>query len=123
VPPLKVFSDVANVSARVAPGTNLCDYLPDNIQFKKAEVVVPFRYEHGKPLIKPEQLPHLSTMMRRLHSWYLETCKDGIDGMAMGIKSEHDFIGVDTIPVEFEEIWQLYNKDALDKTLMNCYCL
>jgi hypothetical protein len=43
--------------------------------------------------------------------------------MAMGIKDEHDFIGVDTIPVEFEELWQLYNQDALNKILITCYCL
>jgi hypothetical protein len=27
------------------------------------------------------------------------------------------------MPIEFEELWQLYNKNALDKQMMTCYCL
>jgi hypothetical protein len=96
----------------------------DDVQFEMAEVAKEFRYEHGKPLVKPDQLPHLPTMMRRLHDWYLETCrKDGTDSMMLGIKDEHDFIGVDVMPVEFVELFQLFNQEALDKQLMACYCL
>jgi hypothetical protein len=88
-----------------------------------AEDVVPFRYKHGKPFVKPEQLPHLSTMMQRLNNWYMKKCKDGTSSFLEGIRAEHDFIGLDDILIEFEELWQFYNKDALDKTLLTCYCL
>jgi hypothetical protein len=63
-------------------------------------------------------------MMRKLHDWYLEICrKDGTDSMMLAIKDEHDFIGVDVMPVEFMELFQLFNQEALDKQLMTCYCL
>jgi hypothetical protein len=106
------------------PGTTLGDYMGDDIQFETAEVVEQFRYENGKPLVKHDQLPHLPTMMQRLHEWSLETCrKSGTDSLMLGIKDEHDFIGVDLMPVEFVELFQLFNQQALGKQFMTCYCL
>jgi hypothetical protein len=62
-PPLQVSSDIANVPEGVVPGTNLGDYLPDHM-LPKFDDVVPFRYEHGKPFVKPEEIPRLGTLMR-----------------------------------------------------------
>ena len=59
-PPLKVSSDIANHPG-LLPGTTLGDYVGDDVQFEMAEVVEIFRYEHGKPLVKPDH--HLTTMM------------------------------------------------------------
>jgi hypothetical protein len=121
-PPLKVSSDIANHPG-LLPGTTLGDYVGDDVQFETAEVVKIFRYEHGKPLIKPDH-PPLTTMMRRLHEWYLESCrKNGSDSLMVRIKDEHDLIGVDLMPVEFVELFQLFNQEALDKQIMTCYCL
>jgi hypothetical protein len=53
----------------------------------------------------------------------METYKDGTSSFLVGIRAEHDFIEIDDIPIEFEELWQFYNKDALNKTLLTCYCL
>jgi hypothetical protein len=118
-----VFTDIANDSgvAAAGPGFTLGDYVGDDVQFKIAEVA--FRYEHGKRLVKRDLEPHLSTMMRRLHKWYVETCKDGTGSILVGIKDEHDFVGVDSIYVEFDELFQLYNQAALDKSLVGCYCI
>ena len=118
-------TDIANDPGIAAadPGFTLGDYLGDDVQFEMAEVVA-FRYEHGKPLVRPEELPHLPTMMRRLHDWYLEACKEqGPTVSIVGIKDEHDFIGVEELYIEFEELFQLYNQDALDKSIVSCYCL
>ena len=81
-----------------------------------------FRYEYGKPIVKPVH-PPLTTMMRRLHEWYMDTCKSGKDSLMMGIKEEHDLVGTEVLHVQFVELFQLYNQDALDKQLMTCYCL
>ena len=90
-----MFPDIANNPGVAAahPGYTLTDYLGDEVQFEMAEVA--FRYEHGKPLIRPEQLPHLSMMMRRLHDWYLKACNEGTDSIYVGIKDEHYFNGVE----------------------------
>jgi hypothetical protein len=121
-PPLKVFNDTPGVAA-VAPGFNPGDYLSDDVLFESAKVEI-FKYEHGKHLVrsKDDEL-NLSTMMRRLHKLYLDSCKDGKGTILVGIKDDHDFIGDDYFYVEFDEFFQLYNLKALDKTLIACYCL
>jgi hypothetical protein len=54
----------------------------------------------------------------------MDTCsKSGADSMLLRIKEEHDLIGVEVMPVEFIELFQLFNQEALDKQLMTCYCL
>jgi hypothetical protein len=121
-PPLKVFTDIANDPGVVAGGLGITlgDYLGDDVQFEMAEVA--FRYEHRKPLVNPEQLPHLPMMMRKFHDQYLKTCKDGTDSILVGIKDEHYFNEVEALYIEFEEFFQLYNQGALDKTIVSCYC-
>ena len=122
-PLLKVFTDTPGVAA-VAPGFNPGDYLGDDVHFEIAKPVDTFKYQHGKRLIRSDDLERdLPTMMRRLHKWYLETCKDGTGSILVGIKDEHEFVGVDSIFVEFDELFQLYNQAALDKSLVACYCL
>ena len=67
------------------PDTNPADYLSDDVQFEMLEVEI-FRYEYGKPLFKPDH-PPLTTMMRRLHEWYMDTCRNsGNDNMMVRIK-------------------------------------
>ena len=82
-----------------------------------------FRYEYGKPLVKPDH-PPLTMMMRRLHEWYMERCsQSGKDTVMLRVKEEHDLIGMDILNIEFDELFQLYNQKALDKTLLTCYYL
>src|SRR4051794_16255873 len=38
---------------------------------------VAWQYVHGQSLVKPEQIPKLSTQMRRLHEWYMKEAKNG----------------------------------------------
>ena len=123
VPPLKVSSDIVANHPGMVPGTNPADYLTDDIEFETMEVDE-FRIQDGQPLIKPDHPPPLTTMMRRLHEWYMERChKSGKHTLTMRIKEEHDLIGMDILNVEFDESFQLYNQKALHKTLVTCYCL
>ena len=110
-----------------APGTvvgygNLEDYLPDDALPDFMEVDL-FRYEYGKPLIKDEK--SLTTMMRRFHNWYMETCResDGKNALYLHIKEEHDLVANDLLNVPFEEFFEFFNQKALDKLTVFCYCL
>ena len=69
--PLKVFSDDIVDENGMVRGTNIEDYLPDNVQFESMEEVGTYRYGHS--LVNPST--PLTTMMRRLHTWYLDCCK------------------------------------------------
>ena len=78
-PPLKVSSDIVANDPRMVPGySNLGDYLPDDVHYVFLEVEE-HRYEYGKPLVKDER--SLTTMMRRLHDWYMKTCRESGGGI------------------------------------------
>ena len=103
-PPLKVSSNIVANHSGMVPGTNPADYLSDDIVFDTMEVEE-FRYQYGKPLVKPDH-PPLTMMMRRFHEWYMKTCsKSGKDVLMMRIKEDHDFIGQEMLTVDFDEFF------------------
>ena len=101
---------------------NPVDYQPDDVHYNILEVQIQ-RYEYGKPLVKDER--SLTTMMRRLHDWYMKTCResDGMNSLTLRVKPEHDLIGIELLNVPFEEFFQFFNQKALDKSTITCYCL
>ena len=118
--PLKVSSDIV-ANQPLLPGFTIGHYLPNDVEFETMEVDE-FKYHYGKPLVKDTLA--LTTMMRRFHDWYMKTCsKSGKDALSMLIKEDHDFIGQELLSVDFDEFFQFYNQQALDKSLVACYCL
>src|SRR3990170_3834939 len=87
---------------------------------KIQEVEVAWKYVPGQPLVRPEEVPLLSTKMRRLHDWYLREIKNGREALMVKVKAEHYFHEKD-LWAEFQEMFQLFNQDALDKSLASCY--
>ena len=70
-----------------------------------------FKYEYGKPLV--EDGTTLTTMMRRFHDWYMETCRKAqsagnkIDTLTLKVKEDqHDLVGIEELSVPFEEFFQ-----------------
>ena len=89
--------------------------------FKEEELR--WKYVSGQPLVKPEQVPLLPTRMYDLHKWYMiEAAKTDRESLMVKVKEEHYFHAKD-LWVEFEEMFQLFNQDALDKSIVNFYCL
>ena len=81
-----------------------------------------WKYVPGKPLVRPDEEELLPTQMRKLHQWYLREVNAGRESLMVKVKPEHYFHGND-VWIEFPEIFQLFNQDALDKSLVSCYCL
>ena len=111
----------------MVPGySNLGDYLPDDVHYDILEVDE-HKYHYGKPLVKDER--SLSTMMRRLHDWYMETCRKQsagkkIDTLTLKVKEDqHDLVGIEELSVPFDEFFQFFYQKALDKSTITCYCL
>ena len=85
------------------------------------EVAYKYQYEH--PLVKPELVKELPTKMRRVHEWYMEATKKGANWIHIGIKNEY-YVSVDgVLMIEFVELFQLFNQDAIDKAIHSAYCL
>ena len=79
-------------------------------------------YVPGKPLVSEQKLKQLPTQMRNLHQWYMREVK-GVRIMIVAKVRQEYFFRPEEVHVEFSELFQLYNFDALDKSLMSCYCL
>ena len=50
-----------------------------------------------------------------------ETLGGGV--LYVKVKKEHDLVGIELLPVPFEEFFQFFNQLALDKAMVTRYCL
>jgi hypothetical protein len=62
-------------------------------------------YKKGKHLVIPEKEKSLPSQMRKLHAWYIAF-----------VKAKREML---LVKVRNEELFQLLNKDALDKCLVS----
>ena len=81
------------------------------------------KYVRGQPLVEPDKVKNLPTRMYELHQWYMNITKisDRLSLM-VNVKEEH-YYHEKAVSVEYSELFQLYNQDALDKSIVSCYCL
>ena len=89
------------------------DRLPKAVVAPKPQFVM------GEPLVSKDDLP---TNMRYLHQWYLSESKNGRTMIVLSVPQEY-YGRPEEIHIDFDELFQMYNADALDKSLMSCYCL
>lgn len=141
-PPLKVYSDAEVRSRRAAAeqrydpetdpelvelygeaaaaqGMSIRRYLNHINEFAD----IAYKYRHGHPLVKPELVKELPTKMRRLHIWYMRQSAANENWINIAHRNEHYGHGDDVVMIEFDELFQLYQQDALDKSIMSAYCL
>ena len=81
------------------------------------------KYVRGQPLVEPDKVKNLPTRMYELHQWYMNITKisDRLSLM-VNVKEDH-YYHEKAVSVEYSELFQLYNQDALDKSIVSCYCL
>ena len=82
------------------------------------------QYVKGEPLVSREEEASLSTNMRRLHDWYKGHTKkkNTKTYFSADVREEHHFKSY-SIHIELDELFQLFNQRALDKSIVGCYCL
>jgi hypothetical protein len=81
------------------------------------------QYVYGQPLVDAEKLREMPTMMQRFHDWYMKMSERGEQTMLVAKVGSEYYFREDEIHIEFLEFFQFMNLDALDKSLMSCYCL
>jgi hypothetical protein len=91
-------------------------------RFPKAVVAPKPKFVMGGPLVSKEKLEDLPTNMCYLQTWYMNEAKNGRIMIVARVPREYYGLPKD-IHVDFDELFQMYNCDALDKSLMSCYCL
>ena len=131
IPPLKVLTEnvpppvqgLALESAKelaAACGVSVEELLSSqDDKIPKAVVAPKAHFVMGEPLVSKDDLP---TNMRYLHQWYLSESKNGRTMIVASVPREY-YGRPEEIHIDFDELFQMYNADALDKSLMSCYCL
>ena len=81
------------------------------------------KYVRGKPLVEPEEVKNLPTRMYELRDWYMKITKiSNRESLMVNVKKDH-YLHEKVVSIEYSELFQLYNQDALDKSIVSCYCL
>ena len=81
------------------------------------------KYVRGQPLVEPDEVKKLPTRMYELHQWYMDITKiSNRESLMVNVKKDHYF-HEKAVSLGYSELFQLYNQDALDKSIINCYCL
>jgi hypothetical protein len=91
-------------------------------RFPKAVVAPKPKFVMGGPLVSKKKLEDLPTNMRYLHTWYLNEAKNERTMIMARVPWEY-YGRPEDIHIDFDELFQMYNCDALDKSPMSCYCL
>ncbi len=139
-PPLKVFSDAEVGTSRTAAewaidpefvelygkdaaaqGMTIPEFLLQLQTFPEDEIRPKFR--SGHPLVNPNEVKDLPTKMRRVHSWYMQESAKDENWIYLRIANRHYGHGAGTVMIEFEELFQLFQMNDLDKSILSAYCL
>ena len=87
------------------------------------EEEIKWKYVRGQPLVEPDEVKKLPTRMYELHQWYMDITKiSNRESLMVNVKKDH-YYHEKAVAVEYPELFQLYNQDALDKSIVSCYCL
>ena len=61
--------------------------------------------------------------MHRVHQWYMKAVAKGGNWIYVWHGNEHYGHGDDCVMIEFVELYQLYQMDDLDNSILSAYCL
>ena len=76
-----------------------------------------------EPLVRPDTVQDLPTRMRELHAWYMKTSNEGREMLGLSFREEHFLRGNGLLWLNFEDVHDLYQQDALDVSLIACWTL
>lgn len=80
-------------------------------------------YMLGKPLMTDAELKKAGPYAQKLHRWYMSSCEHRKREVYVSFKAEH-FQSDDAIfPIDFADLYDLYNIDALDCSIMRVFSL
>jgi hypothetical protein len=78
-----------------------------------------WRFELGKPLVKPELVNKLPTKMHRFHDWYLKKSAEGLEMFGMLVRTgDFAFQNEKVVWLQFANTFEIYHLDALNTDLM-----
>ena len=88
-----------------------------------AKVVSRWPYNFGLPFVDPKEVPNLTMKMHRVHQWYLEKSKDGMQFLPIRCRDEDFHHGSHILWLDFMELYELYHQEALAICIIKIWTL
>jgi hypothetical protein len=76
----------------------------------------------GKPMLTVNTLHKVGQPCVELHNYYMNNYKSGQD-IIVSYKDRHFLVGDDFFLISFSDLYDLFNLDVLDVSLMRCFAL
>jgi hypothetical protein len=80
------------------------------------------KFVMGKPMLTINALHKVGQPCVDLHNYYINNYKSGQD-IIVSYKDSHFLVGDDVFLISFSDLYDLFNLDALDVSLMHCFAL
>jgi hypothetical protein len=90
-------------------------------------------YKFGKSLLSDDDLKKVAPCTRKLHTFYMQRGKlDDESSIMVALqpgtnawpkRGDESSNGLEQIPVQLNDLYDLFNLDALDLTLLHCFIL
>ncbi|RLM79854.1 hypothetical protein C2845_PM12G10760 [Panicum miliaceum] len=81
------------------------------------------KYKPGEPMLSEEDLNVVRPSSLTLHNHYMVQSACGVENIFVSYQECHFGSDTDTFPVQFCDLYDLFNLDALDISLLRCFSL
>jgi hypothetical protein len=93
-----------------------------NLKMLSAMTQANLKFVLGKPMLTVDALHKVGQPRVELHNYYMNNYKSGQDIM-VSYKDRHFLVGDSFFLISFSNLYDLFNFDALDISLMRCFTL
>jgi hypothetical protein len=104
------------------PLKQLVTVMQANPKLPPAMTQVNPKFVMGKPMLTADALHKLGQPCIDLHNYYIQNYKLDQD-IIVSYKDRHCWVGHDVFVISFSDLYDLFNPDALDVSLMRCFAL
>jgi hypothetical protein len=96
--------------------------VPANLKFLTAMTQANPKFVMGRPMLTVDRLHKASKSCVELHNYYINNYKSGQD-IIVSYKDCHFLVGDDIFLISWSDLYDLFNLDVLDISLMRCFSL
>jgi hypothetical protein len=93
-----------------------------NLKFPSAMMQANPKFVMGKPILNVDALHMAGQTCVKLHNYYINNYMSGQD-IIVAYKDHHFLVGDDFFLISFSDLYDLFNLNVLDASLMRCFTL
>jgi hypothetical protein len=110
------------ISSKTTKGKQQLKQLPANPKFSTAMTQAKPKFVMGRPMLTVDTLHKAGKPCVELHNYYINNYKSGQD-IIVSYKDLHFLVGDDIFLISWSDLYNLFNLNALDASLMRCFAL